>query len=230
MKAREIMTKDVVTAGLETTVGEIASLLIEHHISGVPVVTEDRQVVGIVSQSDFLYRAETGSEPKRTWWLTLLTDPDSMARAYTKAHGHRAHEVMSRIVISVTDEAEFGDVAGILNAHGIKRVPVVRDGKLVGIITRTDVVRALAKREASKPAIRSDDVALQKAVLDKMRMQSWLDTAYINVEVAEGVVRLTGFIASEDQRRALRVLAEEISGAGSVKDDMTVGLPTLREF
>ena len=216
MKAHEIMTKDVITVGLETTVGEIAALLTRHRISGVPVVTKDRKVVGIVSQSDFLHRAETGREPKGKWWLTLFADPDSSARDYTKAHGWKADDVMSHIVVSVADEAEFGDVASILNAHGVKRVPVVNDGRLAGIITRTDVVRALAKLDTHEPAARPDNMALQKALLDKMRMQPWLDTAYINVEVTNGVVRLTGFIASADQRRALRVLAEEVCGGGNV--------------
>jgi CBS domain-containing protein len=114
--------------------------------------------------------------------------------------------------------------------HGVKRVPVIHVGKLVGIITRTDVVRALAKLEASKPVVGPGNVALQKAVLDKIRAQTWLDTAYISVEMANGGVRLTGFIGSDDQRRALRVLAEEVCGADKVKDDMTVGLPTLSEF
>ena len=230
MNADEIMTKDVIAVSPDASVREISALLVQHGISGVPVVIGDRKVVGIVSQSDLLHRAETGSEQKRKWWLTILTDPDGMAREYVKAHGQKADDVMSRFVVSVADDAEFGDVASILNAHGVKRVPVVHDGKLVGIITRTDVVRALAKHEASKSFPTPDNVALQKAVLDKMRTQTWLDTAYINVEVANGVVRLTGFIGSDDQRRALRILAEEVSGAGNVKDDMTVGLPTASEF
>ena len=121
------------------------------------------------------------------------------------------------------------DVANTLSTHRVKRVPVIHDGKLVGIITRTDVVRALAKLEATGPS-RPGDVALQKAVLDKIRAQTWLDTAYVNVEMTNGVVRLTGFIGSDDQRRALRVLAEEMCSAGKVQDDMTVALPTVSEL
>lgn len=230
MKAHEIMTRDVITVGPSAAVGEIAALLTRHRFSGVPVVTKDRKVVGIVSQSDLLFRAGSGNERKRKWWLTLFTDPDSIAREYIKAHGQKAHDVMSRFVVTVAEEAELGDVASILSAHGVKRVPVLHDGKLAGIITRTDIVRALVKLEASKPAPRPDNAALQKAVLDKMRAQAWLDSAYISVEAANGVVQLTGFIGSDDQRRALRVLAEEVCGAGNVKDEMTVGLPTVSEF
>ena len=224
MKAHEMMTKDVITVSPDATVRDIAALLVRHRISGLPVTTADRRVVGMVSQSDLLHKAEIGSEQKRKWWLATFGDPDGMAREYVKAHGQKAADIMSRFIVSVADNAEFADVANTLSTHRVKRVPVIHDGKLVGIITRTDVVRALAKLEAIGPS-RPGDVALQKAVLDKMRAQTWLDTAYVNAEMTNGVVRLTGFIASDDQRRALRVLAEEVCGAGKVQDDMTVGTP-----
>jgi CBS domain-containing protein len=230
MIAHEMMTEDVITVGPATSVREIAALLARHRISGVPVVTLGGKVIGIVSQSDLLYRAAAGGERKGKWWLGFFADPDRIAREYAKAHGQKAHDVMSRPVVSVADEADVAEVAGILNAHGVKRLPVIRYGNLVGIITRTDVMRALGKLEGSKPVAGRDNVALQKAVLDKMRALSWLDSAYVNVEVVNGVVRLTGFIGSEDQRRALRVLAEEVVGAHNVKDEMTIGLPAVSEF
>jgi CBS-domain-containing membrane protein len=225
-----MMTEDVITVSPATSVREIAALLVRHRISGVPVVTLGGKVIGIVSQSDLLYRAAAGGERKGKWWLGFFADPDRIAREYAKAHGQNAHDVMSRPIISVADEADIAEVAGILNAHGVKRLPVIRDGNLVGIITRTDVMRALGKLEGSKPIAGRENVALQKAVLDKMRALSWLDSAYVNVEVVNGVVRLTGFIGSEDQRRALRVLAEEAAGAHNVKDEMMIGLPTVSEF
>lgn len=230
MKAHEMMTEDVITVSPATSVREIAALLVRHRISGVPVVTLGGKVIGIVSQSDLLYRAAAGGEPKGQWWLDFFVDPDRIAREYAKGHGQKAHDVMSRPVVSVADEADIAEVAGVLSAHGVKRLPVIRDGNLVGIITRTDVMRALGKLEGSKPVAGSENVALQKAVLDKMRALSWLDTAYVNVEVVKGVVRLTGFIGSEDQRRALRVLAEEVVGTHNVKDEMMIGLPAVSEF
>lgn len=230
MKAHEMMTEDVITVSPTTSVREIAVLLVRHRISGVPVVTLGGKVIGIVSQSDLLYRAAAGGERKGKWWLGFFADPDRIAREYAKAHGQKAHDVMSRPVVSVADGADIAEVAGILNAHGVKRLPVIRDGSLVGIITRTDVMRALSKLEGSKPVAGRENVALQKAVLDKMRTLPWLDSAYVNVEVASGVVRLTGFVGSEDQRRALRVLAEEVGGAHSVKDEMMIGLPAVSEF
>lgn len=230
MKAHEMMTEDVITVSPATSVREIAALLVRHRISGVPVVTLGGKVIGIVSQSDLLYRAAAGGERISKWWLGFFADPDRIAREYAKAHGQKAHDVMSRPVVSVADDADIADVAGILNAHGIKRLPVIRESNLVGIITRTDVMRALGKLEASKPVAGRNNVALQKAVLDKMRGLSWLNSAYVNVEVMNGVVRLTGFIGSEDQRRALRVLAEEVGGAHNVKDEMTIGVPAVSEF
>jgi CBS domain-containing protein len=230
MKAHEMMTENVITVGPETTVGEVAGLLARHHISGVPVVTSDDKVIGIVSQSDLLYRAEADEERQSKWWLGLFADPDKIARKYVKAHGRTAHDVMSRLVVSVAADADLHEVARMLDARGFKRLPVLRDGNLVGIITRTDVVAALGRGEGTEPAPGPGGNALHRAVLDKMRAQPWLDTAYINVEVTNGVVRLTGFVGSEDQRRALRVLVEEVSGAGNVKDETVVGLPAISEF
>jgi CBS domain-containing protein len=221
MRARDIMTKNVVTVGHKTPIAEIAAILMKHRISGVPVVTKDQQVIGIVSESDLIHRAETGTEIRRKWWLTLFSDPDQMAREYTKAHGLRAEHVMSRTVVSVSEDTDAARVADVLDRHRIKRVPVLSNGKLVGLITRSDLVRALAGVQIGKPATRNGDAAQQKALIEKIRAQSWLNHTYLVPLVNEGVVDLWGFIDSDEQREALYVLVEEVTGVRNIRDHTT---------
>jgi CBS domain-containing protein len=220
MRARDIMTKDVVTVSRSTLVADIAAILVKHRISGVPVVTDDRQVIGIVSESDLLHRAETGTEVKRNWWLILFSDPDRMAREYTKAHGLRAEHVMSRTVVSVAVDADAGEVADVLDHHRIKRVPVIDDGRLVGLITRSDLVRVLAGVEIGKPIARNGNGAVQKALIDRIVAQPWLNATFLTPVVNDGAIDLWGYIGSEEQRRALYVLVEEVAGAREIRDHM----------
>ena len=220
MNAREAMTKDVITVGPEATVGEIAGLLVRHRISAVPVVSEDNRVVGIVSQTDLGHRSEMGTEKRRKWWLDVFADADTKAREYIKSHGLKAQDVMSRVVVSVSKDANLSEVADILDTHRIRQVPVMDDGKLVGMISRTDLVRKLAEMRITAPATRPDNGALQKAVWDQIKAQPWLKAAYINLGVKDGVVELWGAVDSSEQRRALRVLVEGVSGVQKVEDNV----------
>jgi CBS-domain-containing membrane protein len=225
MKAQDIMTRDVATVRPETTVRDIAALMTEKHISGVPVVGDDGAIVGIVSESDLMHRAEVGTERRQKWWFRAFGDSDAAAREYAKAHGLAARDVMSRYVTSVRDDAELRDVADILDKQRIKRVPVLNDGRLVGIISRGDIVRALSQAQASKPAATVDNAVLHKALRDRFKSQSWLNDAYINVAVNDGVVELWGLVVSADQHRALRALVEETEGVRRVEDKLTVPGP-----
>jgi CBS-domain-containing membrane protein len=225
MKAQDIMTRDVATVRPETSVRDIAALMMEKHISGVPVVGDDATIVGIVSESDLLHRAEVGTERKHKWWFRVFADSDAAAREYAKAHGRAARDVMSRYVISVRDDAEVRDVADILDKQRIKRVPVVRDGRLVGIISRRDLVRALSQVQVSKTAAAVDNAVLHERLRDRIKSQSWLNDAYTNVAVNDGVVELWGLVVSADQHRALRALVEETEGVRRVEDKLAVAGP-----
>jgi CBS-domain-containing membrane protein len=225
MKARDIMTRDVATARPETSVRDIAALMMEKRISGMPVVGDDGMIVGIVSESDLLHRAEVGTERKHKWWFRVFADSDEVAREYAKAHGRAARDVMSRYVISVRDDAELRDVADILDKQSIKRVPVLRDGRLVGIISRADLVRALTQAQASKAAPTVDNAVLHETLRNRIKSQSWLNDSYINVAVSDGVVELWGFVVSADQHRALRALVEETEGVRRVEDKLAVAGP-----
>jgi CBS domain-containing protein len=225
MKAQDIMTRDVITVRPNASVRDIAALMVEKHISGVPVLTDNGKLIGMVSQSDLLHRAEVGTERKHKWWFRIFADSSALAREYAKAHGLKAHDIMSRYVVSVRDDAELRDVADILDKRRIKRVPVVQEDRLVGIITRGDLVRALSQVQVSKAVKTIDNAALHKTLHDRIRSQSWISDNYISLTVNDGVVELWGFVETADQHSALRVLVEETEGVSRVDDKISVGFP-----
>lgn len=222
MNAQEAMTRDVITVGPEATVGEIAGLLVRHRISAVPVVSNDGGVVGIVSQTDLGHRSETGTEKKRKWWLDFFADADARAREYIKSHGLKAQDVMTRFIVSVSKTASLSEVAEVLDTHRIRQVPVMEGGKLMGMISRADLVRKLAEVRVAAPARRPENGALQKAIWDQIKAQPWLKSAYMNLAVKDGVVELWGAVDSDEQRRALRVLVEGVSGVQKVENNVAL--------
>ncbi len=220
MKAHEAMTKDVITVGPSTTVREIAALLVKHRISAVPVVSSEGRVLGIVSQTDLGHRSETDTEKRRKWWLEVFADSDAKAREFIKSHGIVARDVMTRFVVSVSKETPLSEVAEILDTHRIRQVPVIQDGNLVGMISRTDLVRKLAEATITASTARPENGVLQKAIWARIKQELWLQAALVNITVKDGVVELWGAVGSDDQRRALRVLVEGIEGVQRVEDNV----------
>jgi CBS domain-containing protein len=154
MRARDVMTSAVVSVTPETTVQQLALLLVHHQISAVPVVDEENHVVGMVSEGDLLHRDEIETEKKtdrRSWWLHMLGS-DRGAADYIKSHARTVGEVMTRKPVCVTEETSLGEIASILESHRIKRVPVLRDGRLAGIVSRSNLVQALATAAFSETA------------------------------------------------------------------------------
>lgn len=227
MQAHDIMTKDLVFVRPETPVRDIAALMTEKRISGLPVLAADGQLLGIVSQSDLLHRWEIGTEPKYKWWLKIFSDSDSLARAFSKTHGIMAKDVMTCHLISVKHDTDLGDVASLLDQSKVKRLPVLQDGKLVGIITRSDLVKAFS--QSPKPVDQQvvDDALLQRALADKMRGQTWLNQTYLSIVVEQGIVQLWGYASSQDQRQALKILIEETEGVKSIDDRLIIGSPMV---
>ena len=226
MRVREFMTQGVVTVRPDTAVHAIAALMVEKRISGVPVVDDGGRVIGIVSQGDLLHRAEVGTERRHKWWLRVFADPNTLAREFSKAHGLTAKDVMSKTVVAIGPDAEFREAADAMDKHGVKRLPVLDDGRLIGLFTRYDLVRALTKVDGQKSTRRLDDQAVYKDLNERIHNQSWLSGTLINVAVDNGVVQFTGFVHSTDQRHALRVLAEETDGVVRVEDQLKLGMPT----
>jgi CBS domain-containing protein len=221
MKASEVMARDVVTVRPETMVKEIAALMAKHRISGIPVVDEAGALVGILSETDLLHRAETGTERRRKWWLGAFIDSDQLAREYAASHARKASDIMTRKVITVDAGMELGEVADLLQKRKLKRVPVVDGGRLVGIITRGDLVRALVARQSqSQQGAPGGDDAIHRAVLERMRREGWLDSSLVTIRVTSGVAEISGMAASADQRRALRLLVEDTPGVRSVEDNL----------
>jgi CBS domain-containing protein len=231
MRAMDIMTAEVVTVTPTTSVQEVAKLLSERGISGVPVVDGDNQVVGIISEGDLLHRAETGTqrvrEQRRSWWLETLAS--NSARDYVKAHARTAQDVMTRDVVSVFETTPLADVATLLETKRIKRVPVLRAGKLVGIVSRANLVRALAAAAVPEETD-GDDQAIRRQLLTDLNRQPWAKLWAADVIVKDGVVHLwVGAERSPDELKALRVGAENIPGVKKVEEHL-MPVPTFPAF
>lgn len=221
MRAGDLMTPDVVTAGPEAAVDEIARLMLAHHISAVPVVDAAGRLLGIVSEGDLVRRVETATAGRRAWWLELLADPATLARDYVKTHSRRAADLMTPDVVTVGVDTPLEEVARLLERRRIKRVPVVRDGRVVGIVSRADLVRGLAVRPSEPhPATAADDRAIRERVLAALRGQPWWVGTYRNIVVVDGVVHLWGLARSQAERDAMRVAAETVPGVRGVEDHL----------
>lgn len=224
MKAFDIMTTDVVTISPDTPVGDIADLLLEKRISGLPVVDKAGKLVGVVSEGDLIHRQEIESSQHRSWWLELLSSREERARDYAKFHGRLASDVMTKEVVSVNEDTEISDIAALLESKRIKRVPVCRDGKLVGVISRANLIQALsiAWKKSDPKQASADDRRIRAALSDELRKAHLTDTRHLNYLVDKGIVHLWGIVGSDDERRALRAAAANIDGVQDVHDDLDV--------
>jgi CBS domain-containing protein len=222
MRAKDVMTKDVVTASPETAVNEIARRLAAQRISAVPIVDAKGAVVGIVSEGDLMRRSEIGTIGRRSWWLELVSSPETLAGSYTKMHARAAKDVMTTPVVTAGEEMELSELAELLERGRIKRVPILRDGKLVGIVSRGNLVQALASAGTETPSrVGSKDETIREQLLAKLKSEPWASIAMKNVVVTEGTVHLWGIVESEEERRALRVAAETVPGVRGVEDHLT---------
>jgi CBS-domain-containing membrane protein len=224
MNVSDIMTKPVVSVMPETPIGEVARLMLQHRISGLPVVDEQGSVVGIITEGDLLRRVETGTERRHRHWVELLIGPGRLAREYALAHARRAGEMMSTDIISVTPEAALDEIVALMERHHVKRLPVIEGGKLVGIVSRANMVRALvhnlAKTAATAVGEGTADEDIRERILAEIDKQPWGPRASVDVRVAAGIVELHGSITDERERTALRVLAENIPGVTAVRDHL----------
>lgn len=224
MKVSDIMVALVVTITPDTPVHEIAALLLEHHISGVPVV-ENGRVVGLVNEFELLRRHEIGTEgsaPERSWW-TQLIERDPRPIEYVKSHARQAKDFMTRQVITVTEDTPVQKVASIFAARSVRRVVVLRGQELVGIVTRANLVQALALTSQAKPAPRvQSDEAIRLRLLAELEGQPWWRPSQSTAFVREGVVHYQGLIENKDEQQAARVAAENVPGVRGVEDTRTL--------
>ena len=229
MLAKDVMTTNVITVAEDTAIEDIAKLLLEQGISGLPVLDAEGRLLGIVSEGDLIRRREGESGGGGSWWLNLLSSDVDRARDFIKVHGHKAGDVMTRDVIAVDDDTPVGEVARILEKRRIKRVPVLRDGKLVGLISRANLLHGLVAQKKHPPAEPSaDDRTIRKKILDLVAHEDWVSHGAINVLVNDGVVELWGLVDSDDERKALRIAVEEVAGVREVRDHLGSVPPYLR--
>jgi CBS domain-containing protein len=221
MRIKDIMSKTVITVSPTTTIAEAINLMIGARISGVPVVDEAGALVGVLSESDLLRRVEVGTQRRRSHWLEWLIEPGRLAAEYVRANGRLAREVMTVDPITIADDASVKDAVSIMERRKVKRLPVVHGGKLVGIISRADVIRSLAGFVA--PAYEeqaTSDAEIHRRIVTELASQAWAPTASVDVEVKDGVVQLHGAIFDGREREALRVAAENIPGVRRVEDHL----------
>jgi CBS domain-containing protein len=218
MKARDVMTAPVIAARPETSVAEIATLLLERRISAVPVIEQGR-LIGMVSEADLLHRHENGTDQAAPgpWWLRLFKH-DASPADYVRSHARQARDIMTREVVTVEEEAALGDIAALLEKRGVKRVPVMRGDRVVGIVSRADLVQALAEgaRLPARPS--RDDDAIHERLLAELARQSWWRSPYASVTVKEGIVHYWGATENDADRDAVRVAAENVPGVRGVED------------
>jgi len=226
MKAKDIMTRIVVSVDPDTTVLQAARLMLQHHISGLPVVDKVGKLVGVLSEGDFLRRRETQTERRRSRWLEFVMGPGRIAGDYVHSHGNKVSEVMTTQVKTVNEDASLEDVVELMEKHRIKRVPVMSGGKMIGIVTRSNLMHAMVSlSRVASPAAQSD-AAIREQLLAEMRKQQWAPAGTANVVVHDGVVELWGMIVDERQREGLKVAAENIPGVTEVKDHLVWIEPT----
>jgi CBS domain-containing protein len=222
MKTREVMTHPVHSVPPEAPVREVAALMLERRISGVPVVDRAGRVLGVVSEGDFLRRPEIGTDVPGPRWLRFFTSSEDQARDYLKTHGNTAADVMSAPAVTVDADATLATVARLMGARGVKRLPVLEHGRLVGIVTRADVLRAVYEHPA--PAHAASDEEIQAGVA-RILENGWVAGAIVQVHVAEGIVQLHGSIDSGAQREALLLAVRNLPGVRGVEARLARQLP-----
>ena len=222
MRAADVMTREVKTVTPDTAVSAIVQTLIQHHISAVPVIDADGRMVGVVSEADLLHRPEAGTEERRPWWLDLFADPDARAEAFLKAHGRTAAEVMSRDVEIVQEDTPLDVVAKLFDERRIKRLPVIRGDRLVGIVSRSDLIRTLAEAKQRKPAPRADDLAIKDRFERTVRAAGFASVGAVTLVVEDGRVQLWGVAETAKERAALELAAAEIPGVEDVENHLAV--------
>ena len=225
MKASEVMTPEVETIRRDATVLEAARMMLRRGVSGLPVVDSNGQLVGVVTEGDFLRRAETGTTRRHSRWLEFLLGPGRLADEYVHSHGRKVEEVMTPKVISVAPETSLQEVVRIMERHRIKRVPVVSDDKIVGIISRANLVQALARLADEAAESHGDDEEIRGRILAALDSEPWAPRYSINVIVRNGVAEIWGTIFDEREREAVRVVAENVPGIKAVKEHLVLMEP-----
>jgi CBS domain-containing protein len=220
MRATDVMVRDVVTVRPDMNVADAVKLLSEHDVSALPVVDEAGKLVGILSEADLIHRVEIGTEKRRPWWLEAVTGASTLAEEFAKSHGKKVGEIMTSGAISVSEDTPLSEIAALFERKRIKRVPVVKDDKLVGIVSRSNLIQALASVVGRMDQHDETDRQIRLELLSRLKDQSWTGFGDRNITVGKRVVHLWGLVGSEAERKALLALAEGVPGVARVSDEM----------
>jgi CBS domain-containing protein len=219
MRAHQIMTRRVVSVTPEHTVLQTAQLMLQNHISGLPVVDQTGAVVGIVSEGDFLRRGEIGTSRKRNRLLSFIFGHRREAEDYVHERGRKVSEVMTPSPITVSEDTSLSDIVSVMERNRIKRVPVVRHGKLIGIVSRSNLLQTLVSLAEDVPDPTADDDHIRQRIITEIEKHEWRPIG-LNVVVRDGIAHLSGVIANEHYRQAIIVAAENVEGVVKVHDHL----------
>lgn len=220
MHAKDVMTGSVICINVGDSIFDAAELLLGARVSAVPVVDDKNAVVGIVSEADLVRRAEIGTAPKKNWLARLLASDVSAANDFAAAHTRRVADVMTKEVVTAGPDATLRELVELMERHGIKRIPIVRDGALVGVVSRADLLCALLSREPDRPLTQPSDTALRHAVIEAVEKRAWSSRWPTHVFASGGVVDLWGFVDDDATRKAYGVAAENVPGVRGVNNHL----------
>ena len=225
MRAHQIMTRQVISVATGAPIVEAANTMLQNHISGLPVVDEAGKMVGIISQGDFIRRAEIGTQRKRGRWLKLLLGPGRVASDFVHERGRKVGEIMTLDPCTVTEDATLEDVVRLMEQNNIKRLPVMRGDQLVGIVTRSNLLQAVAELAREVPDPTADDDHMRNHIITSIEKADWAPFG-LGVFVRNGNAHLSGVITNERSRQAAIVAAENVSGVRKVHDHLCWVEPT----
>jgi len=220
MIVENAMTPSPITVGASCTMLEAAEIMLANRISGLPVVDDDGVLVGMITEGDFLRRYELNTDRRRSWLQSWLASPGKIADEYVRSHGRRVDEIMNSHLVVVPPTAALSDAVRLMERNEVKRLPVISDGRLVGIISRSDLLRALTKVE-NPSAPSTQDAQIQEAVDAELAKQSWSRNGFIRCQVRNGVAELSGIIFDERERLAAKIAAENVPGVTAITDYLT---------
>jgi CBS domain-containing protein len=219
MRAQQIMTQHVITVGADAPIAEAIDAMLRNHVSGLPVVDTDGELIGIISEGDFIRRAEIGTQRQRGRWLSFLVGTDRVAADFVHAHGRKVGEIMTTDPLTISEDTALDEIVEIMESNNVKRLPVVRGRRLVGIVTRTDFLATVADLARHAPSPSVDDERIREQVIAAMEGAAW-GPCRLKVTARDGVVTLSGVVASKNTRQAAIVAAENVPGVKKVLDNL----------
>ena len=220
MNAKDVMTPSVISTAPDASVSAAAHLMLQNKISGLPVIDSSGKLVGIVTEGDFLRRSEIGTQRRRPRWIEFFVGPGRLADEYSRSSGRTISDVMTHDIYTVDSDASLEHIVRVMERHRIKRVPVVEGGKVIGIVTRANLLHALASIADEIAPSSAGDNSIREQIFAELKRQTWAPVSMIDVTVRNGVVQLSGSLTDERQRQALRILAENIPGVRKVQDHL----------